>query len=99
MRHMNTKTLIGRFARVTAAAFASLLPVTAQAGVPGITGGTGNPTFNLRAGPAYISQPDGTSIYSWGYGCSGAPAGYAPTAISGSCGTMQMPGPTLIATE
>jgi len=94
MSHLNWKTLIG-LVRVTAAAFASLLAVPAQAAVPGITG----PTFTLRAGPAYISQPDGTSVYSWGYGCNGAPAGYAPTAISGSCGTMQMPGPTLIATE
>jgi len=87
MSHLNTKTLIG-LVRVTAAAFASLLAVPAQAAVPGITG----PTFTLRAGPAYISQPDGTSVYSWGYGCTGAPAGYAPTAISGSCGTMQIPG-------
>src|SRR5882724_1595870 len=94
MSHLNWKTLIG-LVRVTAAAFASLLAVPAQAAVPGITG----PTFTLRAGPAYISQPDGTSVYSWGYGCNGAPAGYAPTAISGSCGTMQMPGPTLIVNE
>ncbi len=102
MRHMNTKTLIGRFARVTAAAFASLLPVTAQAGVPGITGGTGNPTFNLRAGPAYISQPDGTSIYSWGYGCSsGSPAGYLPLVgmPNQNCPDMQVPGPTLIVNQ
>ena len=65
MRAMKTKTLIGQLLRVTAAAFASLLAVAAQAGVPGIIG----PTFGLRAEPAYITQPDGASIYSWGYGC------------------------------
>jgi FtsP/CotA-like multicopper oxidase with cupredoxin domain len=69
---------------------------TAQAAVPGITG----PTFNLVASTAYISQPDGEMVYSWGYGCDGNPAGFAPAAISGaSCGSMQIPGPTLIVTE
>jgi FtsP/CotA-like multicopper oxidase with cupredoxin domain len=72
------------------------LAATAHAAAPGITG----PTFNLTAQPAYLSQPDGQSIYSWGYGCNGAPSGYAPAAISGaSCSTMQVPGPTLIVTE
>ena len=48
-------------------------------------------------GPAYISQPDGASVYSWGYGCTAAPSGFAPSAIGGaSCGDMQIPGPTLI---
>jgi len=52
----------------------------AYAAAPGITG----PTFNLTAQPAFITQPDGSMIYSWGYGCNGAPSGYAPSAISGS---------------
>jgi FtsP/CotA-like multicopper oxidase with cupredoxin domain len=66
------------------------------AAAPGITG----PTFNLVAQPAFISQPDGASIYSWGYGCDGAPTGYAPTAISDTfCNAMQIPGPTLIVTQ
>jgi FtsP/CotA-like multicopper oxidase with cupredoxin domain len=95
MRDTKTKILVGRLLRGVAAAFVSLLAVPAEAAVPGITG----PTFNLRAGPAYISQPDGTSIYSWGYGCNGNPTGSAPAAISGSCATMQIPGPTLIVTE
>ena len=69
---------------------------TAHAASPGITG----PTFNLRAEAAYISQPDGALIYSWGYGCEGAPTAFAPSAISNAfCSTMQIPGPTLIVTQ
>jgi FtsP/CotA-like multicopper oxidase with cupredoxin domain len=72
-----------------------LFTVTAQAAAPGITG----TTFNLTAQPAYLTQPDGQMIYSWGYGCSSAPGGFAPTAIGGAtCPTMQVPGPTLIVT-
>jgi FtsP/CotA-like multicopper oxidase with cupredoxin domain len=72
------------------------LAATAHAAAPGITG----PTFNLTAQPAYLTQPDGQAIYSWGYGCTGTPAGYAPAAITnGFCNTMQVPGPTLIVTE
>jgi FtsP/CotA-like multicopper oxidase with cupredoxin domain len=74
----------------------SALTVTAHAAAPGITG----PSFNLTAQTAYLTQPDGQEIYSWGYGCNGAPAGYAPAKITNaSCGTMQVPGPTLIVTE
>ncbi len=72
------------------------LAATAYAAAPGITG----PTFNLTAQAAFISQPDGQSIYSWGYGCNGTPSGYAPAAITtGFCNPMQIPGPTLIVTE
>jgi FtsP/CotA-like multicopper oxidase with cupredoxin domain len=78
-----------------------LLAAAAQAAAPGITG----TTFNLTAQDSYISQPDGASVYSWGYGCSSAPTGFAPlgttgtTAIPGAtCPTMQIPGPTLIVT-
>src|SRR5437588_3487145 len=78
-------------------AMALLLPATAHAAAPGITG----PTFNLTAQPAYITQPDGSMVYSWGYGCNGAPTAYAPAAISSGtfCNSMQVPGPTLIVTE
>jgi len=73
-----------------------LLTVTAHAAAPGITG----PTFNLTAQPAFITQPDGQMIYSWGYGCNGAPSGYAPATITTRfCNSMQVPGPTLIVTE
>src|SRR5215472_2986696 len=64
--------------------------------VPGITG----PTFNLVASPAYLTQPDGAAVYSWGYGCNGTPSGFAPSAITnGFCNTMQIPGPTLIVNQ
>lgn len=82
--------------RLVTMAMALLLTAAAYAAAPGITG----PTFNLTAQEAYISQPDGQMIYSWGYGCNGAPTGYAPAAISsGFCNPMQVPGPTLIVTE
>ena len=68
----------------------------AHAAAPGITG----PTFNLTAQAASLTQPDGAAIYSWGYGCNGAPSGYAPAAITTRfCNAMQVPGPTLIVTE
>jgi FtsP/CotA-like multicopper oxidase with cupredoxin domain len=82
--------------RVWIVATALFLSATAFAAAPGITG----PTFNLTAHDAYVSQPDGAMLYSWGYGCNGAPAGYAPAAIKVTfCNTMQVPGPTLIVTE
>jgi FtsP/CotA-like multicopper oxidase with cupredoxin domain len=75
---------------------ALLLAPAAFAAAPGITG----PTFNLTARAEYLSQPDGLSVYSWGYGCNGNPAGYAPTAITSTfCMNMQVPGPTLIVTQ
>ena len=87
---LKTRLLLAMMAAV------GLLTATAHAAAPGITG----PTFNLIAQPAYITQPDGQSIYSWGYGCSGDPAGYAPSAITTTfCKSMQIPGPTLIVTE
>jgi len=72
------------------------LTATAHAAAPGITG----PTFNLTAQTAFLNQPDGNAVYAWGYGCNGAPSGFAPAAIpNASCSTMQVPGPTLIVTE
>jgi hypothetical protein len=80
---------------------ALFLVTAAQAAVPGISGGTGTTaTFNLTAQTAYLNQPDGSTVYSWGYGCNGSPVGFLPTAIAGAtCPTMQIPGPTLIVTE
>jgi FtsP/CotA-like multicopper oxidase with cupredoxin domain len=81
---------------VLAAALALFLCGMAHAAAPGITG----PTFNLIAQQAYLTQPDGQAIYSWGYGCNGSPTGYAPAAITGTfCNLMQVPGPTMIVTE
>lgn len=69
---------------------------TAHAAAPGILG----PTFSLTAQPAYLNQPDGSSVYSWGYGCaSGYAPTFAPAMANANCPTMQVPGPTLIVTE
>src|SRR5437868_823160 len=72
-----------------------LLTATAYAAAPGITG----PTFHLTAQQAFTTQPDGQGLYSWGYGCSSAPGGFAPTMVNQNCPAMQVPGPTLIVTE
>ena len=98
MRAMTMKNAISKthLLLATMVAMVFLLTVAAHAAAPGITG----PTFNLTAQPAYLNQPDGEAVYSWGYGCNGAPSGYAPAAISTTfCNTMQVPGPTLIVTE
>src|SRR6266566_7265485 len=91
-------TSMKRLLPLACAALGALMSAAAQAAAPGITG----PTFNLTAQTAYLSQPDGLSVYSWGYGCNGAPSGSAPAAIplpSTGCPSMQVPGPTLIVTE
>jgi FtsP/CotA-like multicopper oxidase with cupredoxin domain len=94
MRDM--KTLIQRLLGSAAVVFSPLLAVSAHAAAPGITG----PSFDLTAAPSYISQPDGATVYSWGYGCNTAPSGFLPATITGTtCPTMQIPGPTLIVTQ
>src|SRR5438132_1227185 len=93
---MNKTISMSKLLAVVMLALASLFTATAHASAPGITG----PSFNLTAQSAYLTQPDGQAIYSWGYGCNGAPSGYAPAAISTTfCNAMQVPGPTLIVTE
>src|SRR5258708_26417845 len=93
---MNKAISMSKLVPVVMLAMASLFTGTARASAPGITG----PPFNLTAAPAYLTQPDGQAVYSWGYGCNGAPAGFAPTAITtGFCNPMQVPGPTLIVKE
>jgi FtsP/CotA-like multicopper oxidase with cupredoxin domain len=78
------------------------LAATAHAAAPGITSTTGTAaTFNLTAQPAFLNEPDGSSVYSWGYGCvaSSTPT-FAPAGMKdAACNTMQVPGPTLIVTE
>jgi FtsP/CotA-like multicopper oxidase with cupredoxin domain len=91
-------TSMKRLLPLSLAALAGLLSVAAQAAAPGITG----PVFALTAQPAYLTQPDGQAVYSWGYGCRTAPTGFAPAAIVSPapfCNTMQVPGPTLVVTE
>src|SRR2546421_4079000 len=77
-----------------------LLAAAAQAAAPGISGNT----ITLSASPAYLTQPDGLSVYSWGYGCTGgalaAGQSFVPaTTTTPFCTTMQVPGPTLVVTE
>src|SRR5437588_5213557 len=99
MSAANMKNAIStkRLLSVVAATAPLLLTAAAQAAAPGITG----PPFHLTAQAASISQPDGLAVYSWGYGCNGAPGGFSPASITTTpaCSTMQIPGPTLIVTE
>ena len=98
MRAMKTTTLVRRLLRVTAAAAVALVGNAALAAVPGITG----TAFTLDAKAAHITQPDGATVYSWGYGCSVQPGSSLPSAIplpATGCPDMQIPGPTLIVTE
>ena len=107
MSSITTKkaTSITRLLPLLMAAVALLLTATAYAAAPGITGGTtGTATFKLTAAPAYLTQPDGAMIYSWGYGCNGDPIGFAPKPNgadlpNANCTAMQVPGPTLIVTQ
>jgi len=86
----------GRFLALVASGMS--LAAAAFAAAPGITG----PTFSLTAQTAFLNQPDGSSVYSWGYGCNGTPTGFLPpaTVMPGTnCPNMQVPGPTMIVTE
>src|ERR1700745_1163884 len=94
-------TSMNRVLALVTATTALLFAAGARAAAPGIRGAS----FPLTASPAYISQPDGQSVYSWGYACSAAPGGAAAPStiappVTGVCGgVMQIPGPTLIVTE
>src|SRR5437868_1638736 len=91
--------------RVAAAALVAVasLAATAHAAAPGIKSSPGSTsTFNLTAQAAFLNQPDGASVYSWGYGCVSAPAAsaFVPAGMPNAfCSTMQVPGPTLVVTE
>src|ERR1700733_3661902 len=95
------RNITRRIATAATAAAALLLVGAAQAAVEGIAG----TAFNLTASADYTSQPDGANIYSWGYGCTTAPAAgaFRPTktgaAPAAKCPLMQIPGPTLIVTQ
>ncbi len=96
----NMKRAISNTQLFLAPVTALLLTATAYAAAPGITGGTGGKaTFSLTAQDAYISQPDGAAVYSWGYGCATAPVGFNPSMANAKCTSMQVPGPTLIVAE
>jgi FtsP/CotA-like multicopper oxidase with cupredoxin domain len=92
---LNKVISMNRLLPLVTMAGAMLVGAAAQGMAPGITG----PAFNLTAQPAYLNQPDGNQVYSWGYGCNGMPAGTAPAKVTVPCPTMQVPGPTLIVKE
>jgi FtsP/CotA-like multicopper oxidase with cupredoxin domain len=101
MRAMKMKKAISisKLFPVVTMALALLFAASAHAAAPGIKG----QSFALTAQAAYLNQPDGEQVYSWGYGCAtGFVPTFAPTAIAapaGGCPLMQVPGPTLIVTE
>src|SRR5215469_445054 len=106
MRPMNMKFATSKTQLLLAllvAATLSLAPA-AFAAAPGMTGtGSTAGTFNLTAQDAYLNQPDGEAVYSWGYGCvSGSTPTFVPKAnfaFQPACNTMQVPGPTMVVTE
>src|SRR5436305_2467559 len=98
MRTMKMNTTFSKSRLLLVPVLVMLFAATVYASAPGITG----TTFNLTARDAFISQPDGASVYSWGYGCSSAPSGFDPPATlmpGATCPTMQVPGPTLVVRE
>ena len=106
MRPMNMKNATSKTQLLVALVVAvSLLTVRAAfAAAPGITSTAGTAgTFSLTAQDAYLNQPDGNAVYSWGYGCvSGSSPAFVPKAsfaFPPNCNTMQVPGPTLVVTE
>ena len=99
MRVTNMKNAISKthLLLATMVAVALLLTPAAFAAAPGIQG----TTFNLVASAEYLTQPDGSSVYSWGYGCLNTTGvQFAPSTIpNAGCTAMQIPGPTLIVTQ
>jgi FtsP/CotA-like multicopper oxidase with cupredoxin domain len=97
MRARKMKKAIMKSSLLPVVMMAVFLAVAAHAATPGITG----TTFNLTAQTAFLNQPDGSAVYSWGYGCAATfTPTFAPAAITNAaCPTMQVPGPTLIVTE
>jgi hypothetical protein len=101
MRATNMTKSISIARSLLAPALALFLAAAAHAAAPGITGTGTAGTFNLTAQTAFLNQPDGNAVYSWGYGCvTGSTPTFVPAAITtASCNTMQVPGPTLVVTE
>ena len=96
--HMKTTNWMARL--LLLAVLPMAFAAAAHATTPGITG----PSFALTAGPSYLTQPDGASVYAWGYGCTtpGAAHSFSPPASlmpGATCPSMQIPGPTLIVKE
>ena len=99
MYAVKTNKSVRQLLAVGALLCATLFTGNVRAAAPGITGtgSSGESHFALSAGPGHISQPDGNTVYSWGYGCAAPPGGFLPTNIpNAKCSDMQLPGPTLI---
>jgi FtsP/CotA-like multicopper oxidase with cupredoxin domain len=102
---MNMKNAMSKTQLLLALAVAVTLSLAQAAfgAAPGITGTTGTAgTFSLTAQDAYLNQPDGEAVYSWGYGCVSPPpaSAFVPAAVTNAyCNTMQVPGPTMVVTE
>src|SRR6266481_5615384 len=105
MNIINLKNTVStaRLVSIGIAAAALLVSVGARGAAPGIrgAGAAGTSAFTLTAQASYISQPDGQSVYSWGYGCTsgGTAVTFAPAMQNNTCPSMQIPGPTLIVNE
>ncbi len=90
------KKAITKFSLLAVVMMAMFLAVAAHAATPGITG----TTFNLTAQTAFLNQPDGSAVYSWGYGCvAGSTPSFVGVTTNAACPTMQVPGPTMVVTE
>src|SRR6266478_1742497 len=98
---MKKVTPMNRLLALMMMAGALLSTAPAWAAAPGITTNTSTAgSFTLTAQEAFLNQPDGNQVYSWGYGCvQGSSPSFAPTLPNQTCNTMQVPGPTLIVTE
>jgi FtsP/CotA-like multicopper oxidase with cupredoxin domain len=100
MRAKNSKSLLGLALNGATFALGSMLALSAHAAAPGITGTPSTPVFNLNAAAMRITQPNGKSLYSWGYGCTSTTGNsFAPALRGANCPSAQLPGPTLIVTE
>jgi FtsP/CotA-like multicopper oxidase with cupredoxin domain len=95
---MTDATSFSRPLSLVMATMLLLFAAGVHAAAPGISG----TSFSLTAQPAYLNQPDGLAVYSWGYGCTAQPAAgsFKPAMANATpvCNTMQVPGPTLIVT-
>jgi FtsP/CotA-like multicopper oxidase with cupredoxin domain len=102
---MNMKNATSKTPLLLALVVAMTLSVArpAFAAVPGINGTGATGSFNLTAQDAYLNQPDGSAVYSWGYGCvATSTPSFVPKAnfaFTPTCSTMQVPGPTMVVNE
>src|SRR5579864_621455 len=99
MKATNMKKAISKTQLLPMVVVALLLAATtAFAAAPGIGTTGASVTYNLTAQQAYLTQPDGRTLFSVGYGCaSGATTldFFPATITTASCNTIQVPGPNL----